>query len=87
MKDIKFESAAIRFYDPVTNEFKIYTGRRHHEIIKHIHDDGLTMYYKKYHVDGFIINGVFHDRLMSTKIAQAHGIPMVGCELTSEDLW
>lgn len=88
--DYKFKSAAILYKDP-NGEEKIITGRRHHEIIKNIHDLGHTDNYKKYHVDGFIVEHkgreYFKDRNQSTDIAKLLGIKMRASVLTSEDLW
>ena len=86
----EFVSAAILFIDDNGNE-KIFTGRRHHEIIKDIHDAGYTDQYKRYHLDGFIVKWrdkeVFKDRELSTMIAKQKGIEMRSSVLTSEDLW
>lgn len=91
-----FLSAAIQIKLPDGTE-KIFTGKRHHEIIKDIHDAGLTDIYKETHVDGFMLrytktrngkNGkVFKDRTLSTEIAKSMGIWMRSGVLTSEDLW
>lgn len=85
-----FKCAAIRYK---TDE-DIWTerrGRRHHEIIKAIHDAGETEQYKKSHIDGFIIGedwtAEFVDRETATEIAKEMGIKMRGCVLTSDDLW
>lgn len=86
----EFISAAILFIDDEGNE-KIFTGRRHHEIIAKIADAGYTEQYKRYHLDGFMVkigdNEVFKDRELSTMIAKQKGIEMISSVLTSEDLW
>ena len=85
-----FKCAAIR-YKTSGDIWTERRGKRHHEIIKAIHDAGETEQYKKCHVDGFIIGEdwteEFVDRETATEIAKAWGIKMRGCVLTSEDLW
>ena len=85
-----FKCAAIR-YNAGEDIWTERRGKRHHEIIKAIHDAGETEQYKKSHMDGFIIGEYwideFVDRETATKIAKALGIKMRGCVLTSEDLW
>ena len=72
----------------------IFTGKRHHEIIKRIANMGYSDIYKKNHRDGFILldksNGkmAFLDRDEATDIARYQGISMISDKaLTSEDLW
>lgn len=85
-----FKQAAI-IYKNENGDFVERTGKRHHEIIKAIHDDGETSLYKKWHVDGFIYGEnwtrTFIDRDKATEIAKEMGIVMRGCVMTSEDLW
>ena len=93
-REYKFTSAAIRILDRDGKE-KIFTGRRHYEIIKDINNAGLTDQYKRYHCDGFMVHvtindreyDVFKDRDLSTLIAKRIGIKMISNTLTSEDLW
>ena len=85
-----FKTAAIIYKNKEGNLVE-RRGRRHHEIIRAIHDAGDTALYKKWHVDGFIYGeewtAQFIDREEATKIAEEQGIKMRGCVLTSEDLW
>ena len=46
-----FLSAAIRFYDRENGVWLESCGRRHHEIIKDIHDQGYEADYKANHTD------------------------------------
>ncbi len=91
--EIIFSCAAIRFYDRENGVWIEFYGRRHHEIIKDIHDKGYSDDYKSNHIDGFmyIIDDnpvpIFIDRDTATELAKSAGIPMIGCVLTSEDLW
>ena len=75
----QFQCAAIQ-YDLPDGRIRERYGRRHHEIIKAIHDDGETEYYKKTHRDGFIIGlpwtARFVDRDEATRIAEEMGIKM-----------
>ena len=90
----KFISAAIQFFDKDGKEI-VMTGKRHHEIIADIHDKGYEECYKKFHLDGFIVEysnsqhttRLFKDRKISTQIAKSLGIDMISNTLTSEDLW
>lgn len=85
-----FKTAAI-MYKNKEGDLVERRGRRHHEIIRAIHDAGDIALYKKWHVDGFIYGeewtAQFIDREEATKIAKEQGIKMRGCVLTSEDLW
>ena len=85
-----FKCAAI-IYKTGNNVWTERIGRRHHEIIKAIHDAGEIEQYKKTHVDGFIVGedwtAYFVDRETATEMAKAWGIKMRGSVLTSEDLW
>lgn len=87
---VKFMKSAILYKDS-NGHTKIRVGKRHHEIIKQIHDEGNTKSYFKYHVDGFILSSrygsMFVDREEATELAESMNIPMIGCVLTSEDLW
>lgn len=87
---IKFVNAAIQYQDK-DGLFKRKVGRRHHEIIKQIHDDGDTEFYLKTHEHGFIVTGkhdsMFVDTEEATELAELMNIPMRGGVLTSEDLW
>lgn len=86
----RFKAAAIRYKnkDGLISERH---GKRHHEIIRAIHNDGEIEYYKQWHEDGFIfgesLTARFINREEATKIARDMKIPMIGCVLTSEDLW
>lgn len=88
-----FVTSAICFWDSTHNKWINKTGRRHHEIIKNIHDEGYSNDYKKNHIDGFMYfldNDYtlrFMDRNTATQIAKIAGFKMIGCVLTSEDLW
>ena len=83
-------SAAIQ-YKGSDGFLKMKVGRRHHEIIKQIHDDGDTESYLKNHVHGFIVTGkhdsMFIDTEEATELAELMNIPMRGGVLISEDLW
>ena len=91
----EFLSAAIKIKLPDGSE-QIFTGKRHHEIIKKINDAGLRDSYMKYHMDGFMLrytrirsgesDEIFKDRELSTEIAKLMNIPMESSILTSEDL-
>lgn len=85
-----FKCAAIK-YKTGEDTWTERRGRRHHEIIKAIHDAGETSQYKKCHIDGFIFGedwtAEFVDRETATEIAKQMGIEMRGSVLTSEDLW
>ena len=90
---IVFLCAAIRFYDRENGVWVESCGRRHHEIIKDIHDEGYSDDYKANHIDGFMYmidddpSPIFINRDTATELAKLAGIPMIGCVLTSEDLW
>ena len=91
---LKFIEAAIRIQDLETNSYLDICGKRHHEIIKRIHDIGYGDAYKKYHVDGFMVlddetgSLAFVDREEATSIAEEQNIKMISPDaLTSEDLW
>lgn len=87
---IVFIDSAIMYYNN-QNTPVLALGKRHHEIIKRIHDHGHTDEYKKSHVDGFVIKVNdeirFLNREDATKLAKIIGIEMQGGVLTSEDLW
>lgn len=95
--DLIIYCAAIRFHDG--DGWVEMFGWRHHEIIRNIAAAGLSAQYKKWHEDGFMIGHlqyirgtskgwpVFFTREEATKLANAYHIPMIGSELTSEDLW
>lgn len=87
---IEFVNAAIQYQDK-DGLPKMKVGRRHHEIIKQIYDDGDTESYLKTHVDGFILSSkygsMFVDREEATELVESMNISMIGCVLTSEDLW
>lgn len=91
--ELVFLSAAIRFYNRELGMWLESCGKRHHEIIKDIYNQGYTADYKANHIDGFMYmidnnpSPLFMDRETATEIVKAANIPMIGCVLTSEDLW
>ena len=91
--ELVFLSAAIRFYDRELGVWLESCGKRHHEIIKNIHDEGYEADYKANHTDGFMYmidddpSPLFMDRETATEIVKGANIPMIGSVLTSEDLW
>jgi len=85
---IRFVCSAIKFQ--AGKEYLIQ-GKRHHNCIYVIKELGLTKAYQKTHSDGFVVDlegkEYFIDRELATAMAQDLGIEMIGCVLTSEDLW
>lgn len=91
--EIIFLCAAIRFYDRENGVWLESCGKRHHEIIKNIHDEGHTDDYKANHIDGFMYmidddpSPIFIDRETATELVKTADFKMIGSVLTSEDLW
>ncbi len=91
--ELMFLTAAIQFYDRENEVWLEMYGKRHHEIIKTIHNQGYEADYKANHKEGFMYilddnyDVQFMDRETATKIAKDNGFNMIGCVLTSEDLW
>jgi hypothetical protein len=91
MKEIgNFTFISSALYDPITDgKFK---GRRHHEIIKAMQEEGYPSHIVKRCIQGFIVKHsdykeeYFISRDEATEIAKDNDYPMIGSILTSEDL-
>ena len=92
MKEIgNFTFISSALYDPITDgKFK---GRRHHEIIKAMQEEGYPSHIIKRCIQGFMVQHCdyrdiyFMNREEATEIAKDNDFPMIGSILTSEDLW
>ena len=81
MNNIIWVSSTIRILDS-QNAILEFNGKRHHEIIKQIHDAGYIEDYKRNHIDGFTVlidnKPLFLSREEATKIAKEENISMIG---------
>ena len=89
---IKFLAAAVRAFNSTTGERLEVYGNRHPEIFHKLKAAGVPRLDIMGSEQGFLVsvdNGLpcFYDRKESTELAKKIGIPMIGAELTSEDLW